>query len=193
MHDLCLILSTVVSRLSAKDQTFARDLIANAEKYGRPTEKQAEWMKILYTRALTGGSSSSSQAGVEIGSTTAIMEMFDKAGQHLKRPAIKLVDADIAIKVKPAKRTPGTLYVTEATTDEYLGKVNTEGRFLSRGAGDKAVPMLRRFAAEPAKTAAESGRMTGKCSFCRKTLTDSRSTSVGYGPDCASHYGLPWG
>jgi len=25
------------------------------------------------------------------------------------------------------------------------------------------------------------------------TLTDPRSVAVGYGPDCADNYGLPWG
>src|SRR6185436_1560785 len=37
------------------------------------------------------------------------------------------------------------------------------------------------------------GHTTGNCSFCARDLTDPRSTSVGYGPICAQHFGLPWG
>jgi hypothetical protein len=29
--------------------------------------------------------------------------------------------------------------------------------------------------------------------FCRLTLTDARSTAVGYGQTCAGHWGMPWG
>jgi len=34
---------------------------------------------------------------------------------------------------------------------------------------------------------------TGNCCFCRRELTDKRSTEVGYGPICADHFSLPWG
>lgn len=199
MHDLCLILSSVLPKLSPKDRTFAESLIANASRYGSPTDKQAHWMKELYLRAIGGGQQQTQQKpGVEIGSTDAIMAMFDKAAAKLKKPAIKLATADVIIKVKPARKAPGTLYVTEAYSDVYLGKV-ADGRFVSardsRSGTDTTalVSLLRDFAADPAKVAGKSGRLMGKCSFCRKTLTDPRSTSVGYGPDCAQHYGLPWG
>ena len=52
---------------------------------------------------------------------------------------------------------------------------------------------LREFADDPARVAGEHGRLTGNCCFCHHTLEDARSTAVGYGPVCASHYGLPWG
>lgn len=45
--------------------------------------------------------------------------------------------------------------------------------------------------------AVEYGVSSGKCIFCNKVLTDDRSNpalgGVGYGPDCAEHYNLPWG
>lgn len=44
-----------------------------------------------------------------------------------------------------------------------------------------------------AEQAARFGAVTGSCIFCMRTLTDERSITVGYGPICADHNGLPWG
>lgn len=45
--------------------------------------------------------------------------------------------------------------------------------------------------------AAEYGALHSSCIFCARPLTDERSDpalgGVGYGPECASKYGLPWG
>lgn len=37
------------------------------------------------------------------------------------------------------------------------------------------------------------GRITGRCVFCSRKLTDERSITVGYGQICAAREGLPWG
>jgi hypothetical protein len=52
---------------------------------------------------------------------------------------------------------------------------------------------LRHIGDNPLQAAVAHGHATGNCSFCARDLTDPRSTSVGYGPICASHFGLPWG
>jgi len=52
---------------------------------------------------------------------------------------------------------------------------------------------LRTIAGDIAGAAAAWGHLTGTCTFCGLTLEDERSTSVGYGPICASKHGLPWG
>lgn len=44
-----------------------------------------------------------------------------------------------------------------------------------------------------AEQAAALGKLTERCVFCNRKLTDGRSTDVGYGPDCADREGLPWG
>jgi hypothetical protein len=41
--------------------------------------------------------------------------------------------------------------------------------------------------------AAKVGSLSGVCMFCGRDLTDERSTTAGYGPDCAKKRGLPWG
>ena len=55
------------------------------------------------------------------------------------------------------------------------------------------VEVLRRFADDPVGTARLFGRLTGQCCFCCKALSNPPSVNAGYGPYCASKYGLPWG
>lgn len=41
--------------------------------------------------------------------------------------------------------------------------------------------------------AAAFGHLVGRCCFCSHAIDTPESTAVGYGPVCASKYGLPWG
>jgi hypothetical protein len=41
--------------------------------------------------------------------------------------------------------------------------------------------------------AAKFGQLVGRCCFCSKAIDTPESTQAGYGPVCASRYGLPWG
>ena len=36
----------------------------------------------------------------------------------------------------------------------------------------------------------EYGTKSGRCCFCKKTLTDPKSVSAGFGKTCASNYGM---
>jgi hypothetical protein len=49
------------------------------------------------------------------------------------------------------------------------------------------------FSNNPEQVARVHGHATGNCCFCTRELTDARSVAVGYGPICASHFGLEWG
>lgn len=44
-----------------------------------------------------------------------------------------------------------------------------------------------------ADQAAAFGKLVGRCCFCSHAIDTPESTAVGYGPVCASKYGLPWG
>ena len=50
---------------------------------------------------------------------------------------------------------------------------------------------LRRLAAFGAKELARVGRVSGRCCYCSRTLTDPQSMDLGYGPVCAKYHGLP--
>lgn len=148
----------------------------------------------------------------EVGEVAGILALFAKAKTHLKRPAILLsvpaLGAGAAIRLTIAgerAKVPGSLTVTDGTKDETTGRRGWLGRITLAGVYEPspeamdalAVPeitaRLIAFAQEPGKIAGEHGKLTGRCCFCRIALTDERSTAVGYGPDCADHWNLPWG
>jgi hypothetical protein len=104
-------------------------------------------------------------------------------------------------------KVPGSLTVTTGeytTTNDYgeparewLGRVTVDGTYqparAANGRTDAIARRLGELASDPAKVAAEHGRLTGRCCFCNRALSDERSTAVGYGKTCAAHFGVPWG
>jgi len=52
---------------------------------------------------------------------------------------------------------------------------------------------LDRLKADPIGFLAECGRDMDRCCYCNLPLEDARSKDKGYGPVCASRWGLPWG
>lgn len=143
----------------------------------------------------------------QVGDLSGIMTLFAKARTHLKFPAI-VIDVPtvpgLSIRLNVAgdrAREPGSLTVVDAERDEttgqrdWLGRVSLSGHWQPNRGPDAAAigARLREFAAEPARIAAEYGRLHGICCFCRKSLKDERSTAVGYGKTCAENFGQPWG
>lgn len=134
-----------------------------------------------------------------VGSLARIVAMFAKAAEHLKYPAIVLDGIRISVAGERA-REPGSLTVTTADKGDdgrraYLGRVTRAGVFEPARTVSPwpIVDQLRAFAENPERVAGDYGRLHGACCFCRKALSDERSTAVGYGPICADHFGLPWG
>jgi uncharacterized protein Veg len=140
-----------------------------------------------------------------VGDLSSVFALFDRAKKHLKFPAIVLSvpDAGMSLRLNVAGERasiPGSVTVLDAERTEigrtWLGRILRDGTYQpsrdANGRTDAVVSRLRAFAAEPAKIAADHGKLTGSCCFCNRSLTDKRSTAVGYGATCASHYGLPW-
>jgi len=131
---------------------------------------------------------------------TRIFGMFDAATKTmLKRPAIRLADeSGSAIHLSLAadhSKNAGCIYVKQDKGEKnYYGKITPQGRFLPVAACPPTVEkQLIAFAADPEAVAMKYGKLTGRCSFCGRKLTDDRSTDVGYGPYCAAKFGLSWG
>jgi hypothetical protein len=144
------------------------------------------------------------RATENVGDLSRIVALFDTARQHLRFPSIVLDGFRVNV-AGPRAREPGSLTVTGVERDtvsrfgrgltrKYFGRVTRAGVFEpSQAAPDGIGAKLRTFAADPAGQAAEHGRLHGACCFCNRALRDERSTAVGYGPDCAENFGLPWG
>lgn len=107
-------------------------------------------------------------------------------------------------------RRPGTINVTNGKKygeegNVWFGRIDPETGVFSPGrdCDSMVVTFLKAFADDPAGVAGRYGRRTGFCCFCHKALTRGRGTGprcralysvdVGYGPDCAKRYGLPFG
>ena len=138
-----------------------------------------------------------------VGDLSRIIAMFDAASAHLKRPAIVLDGFRVA-RAGDAAREPGSLTITSIDRThsdrfgnearDWYGRVSLDGTFQpSRQAPADLGEKLRAFAADPAGVAAAYGHLHGSCCFCNRALSDERSTTVGYGPICAGHFGLAWG
>lgn len=80
-----------------------------------------------------------------------------------------------------------------------IGRVNVDGSVVMRLRSPEATAFLRdtlvmmSAANTLAAVARDIGIHFNRCCFCGHLLTDERSTSAGYGPVCADHWGLPWG
>ena len=130
-----------------------------------------------------------------------IRAMMDRAGTKLLRPKIKFVLEQGTIMVARAgkqSRTPGAIMVTDGRRfgeNTFYGRVHNDGTWEAARTGCPAwvLEVLQGLAGNPAGFAAIYGKRTGQCCFCGLGLTDGRSVAVGYGPICASNYGLPWG
>jgi hypothetical protein len=162
----------------------------------------------LYAVAPTPRAAAAAPVAVaSAGDLSRVVAMFDRARQHLRRPAIVLDGFRVSVAGARAAQ-PGSLTITSVDRTEpprensrfggmerkWFGRVSTAGEFQpGRDAPVDLADKLRRFAADPAGVAAEYGRLHGACCFCSRALSDERSTAVGYGPICADHYGLPWG
>lgn len=145
-------------------------------------------------------------ATVAVGEMSGMLALFGKAKQHLKYPAVVLSvpAASMTVRLSVAgdrAKIPGSITVLDydAGPDgrDWLGRITVDGQYQpsrkTNGRTDAIVARLQQFACDPATVAAEHGRLTGRCCFCNLPLKDERSTAVGYGATCASHYGLPWG
>ena len=156
---------------------------------------------------------------VEIGKLDGILALFDRAAKHLKFPAVVLDVPGFADGIRISRagsraKQPGTLNVVAGARDDseygrtWYGRVGLDGQYSpSRDATPAIAEALKAFAADPVKVATAYGRvkrqqiedgaggykLVGQCCFCRRALSDERSTAVGYGQICAGHYGLPWG
>jgi hypothetical protein len=127
--------------------------------------------------------------------------MLQRAAEAQKRlPMIKLLSVGVAGKAQPVViklRKAGGASVTDGRPygDNILfGLISDSGDYRPTYANTAEVEAtLCKLAANPSKVAGQHGVATGACCFCRRSLTDKRSRSVGYGPICASRFGLPYG
>jgi hypothetical protein len=183
---------------------FAASMLKALGSEKGPSHKQRGWGHVLATEYLPKANGETApepeRTSVDV---SGIIDLLLTAKTHLKYPKTAVaLDADRRFRVSlagPKAKFPGSVTVTslDAGYDgsrDWYGRIRTDGSIdLRRNAPSWLEDALVSFSKDPATIAANSGHLTGNCSFCWRPLKDERSTEVGYGKTCAGHYGLPWG
>jgi len=190
-------LQEALPKLTVSDIVFAQSLLNQYRNRGDLSPRQWPWVEKLAAKP-----NMPVPAIEQVGNLAGVLSLFDKAAEHLKRPAIVLhVEGVGEIRISVAgeyARVPGSLNVAAngGYPSEWYGRILRDGSFVPSAkvtTPTTMLPALRAFAENPAEIAAAHGRLTGKCCFCNNGLKDERSTATGYGPVCARNYGLSWG
>jgi Family of unknown function (DUF6011) len=176
-----------------------RSMCRRAKPYGgQLTEKQSIYALDILIKA----SQPRQEAATPAVDLSRVNAMFTRAAEQLRKPFVVFatyrevegktcVDREFKVSQAPEHgKNPGYLYVTARGT--YVGKLSPEGQFsASREAPAGMQAALEAFAQDPAQAAIAYGQATGSCCFCAKELSDPVSVELGYGPICATRWGLP--
>jgi hypothetical protein len=175
-----------LDKLNARDRDFATSLLSQLQSRRALSTAQWHWVGVLSKRA-----TEPRQAPAMATRLPSIHALMTKAAERLSRARITMRGFSVA-----TSRHAGTYYVTDSA-GSYLGKIMPDSAFLvSRDAAPRAAEIAAELAtleADPVKAATTYGHETGCCCFCARALTDKRSITAGYGPQCADNYGLTWG
>lgn len=195
-------LKAQVGSLSTQDQTFAHSLIHWFETKGHLSFNQALWVVRLTDKAMGFGPVATSvELAQPLSGFSKVLDLLNVAASHLKYPRIKFAfhgqQLELTLCGQKAK-TPGSVNVTDGLPygkNKWFGRVSPTGVWMPpKTVTPEQQKIIRRalqaLGENPADIATHHGKVTGNCCFCYKKLTDPRSTAVGYGETCASHYGL---
>lgn len=198
--------------VKAKSKSFANDLVVKHGKYNL-SPKQAYWVFILMYEAMgvtVPGLETKGNTKRTIENIGNVFAMFVEAKKTLKKPGVLfpgVVPGGINhseytddLKVYPGYKGDSLNVVIPQQYPSKVAWIDSNGS-LNWKYGCKATneqkqvitALLKEFAADPQDTVAKYGKLANRCCFCNKGLTDPKSVQAGYGPTCASNYGLPWG
>lgn len=190
----------LTDQLATSDRNFAGS-ISTAKN---PSSKQLYWVDTLLARALgTANNSVYAASSAPVATMvnyeiSKIMDMFNHAKQHLKRPKVTLVGANGNRFRFTLHQKHGVIYVYDARSyGVTYATLQFNGDIMLRRAGlqvkDELDAVIKELAADPMATVIKHGKLTGNCCFCQLPLSDPRSLNAGYGEICAGHYRMPWG
>jgi len=185
-----------------KDQEFATSLLTQAKKGKSLSDKQMYWVSKLASQAM--GIPDFTREAVSVGEFTGVIDLFKKAAANVNWPKLVLKTPNghkIVLTLSgPTSKYPGVVNVTDGAGyggNIWFGRVEASGKFTPGHASEKIkndlTSILTKLASAPHRVAADYGKLTGSCCFCSTPLTDPKSLAVGYGPQCAKQWHLPWG
>jgi len=176
---------------------WRKDFALSIATQKNPSAKQHDWVVKIVNEVLSAPAPQARAAA----DYTNIFNMFTTAKKHLKYPKVTLIFNSRHDKIKfgvqgDTSRRPGAISIVVDGVG-YCGCIALDHELIltreGRTVENELVTLITEFNKAPAKMAAEHGKMLSACCFCRLPLKTQESLAVGYGPDCASHFGMPWG
>lgn len=197
-----LTLDQAAQILSGINNSFSQELVNDHMRNPSGMSPNRKAWLLVKAQQVLDQASKSVEPQVITDNMGGVLKVFEKAKQHLKFPKIRLQLPDgspVVLSVAGSNsRNPGSVVVNDGgryPSNRFYGYLHLDGSFSSGRAycGEVGV-LLREFAIDPAGVSSKYGKSTGSCCFCGLPLTNGKggSASVGYGPDCADHWGLPW-
>lgn len=150
---------------------------------GPLSAEQRAWLHILACRHQAGQAKLSRLDG--------ILRIFEAAiASGISHPEAHFVlPSGLKLRLRPGRDGKGVHVTVDEHFGDYLGTVTPDGRWRPSGDTPEAVAeFLVRLAEDPEGVAAESGRRSGRCSWCHRTLTAEESLTIGMGPDCRKRF-----
>jgi hypothetical protein len=193
----------ITKKVFFRDESFARNLCMAKNPSTRPGG-QVDWINKLiantyaYHASVQSQPNSFKQGPNDRVDLTKVLEMFNHARQHLKRPKITLMlKSGGKIRISTDKGGGFFWLNNPLSYSGTYGRLENTGEIIWRRAGltlkQEILDLLNEFCANPQQVAIIHGKLSGHCCFCTLPLTDARSLHVGYGEICANHYRMPWG
>lgn len=189
-------LASLKEKMSVRDIEIAGSLVMGYNRYGRLTDKQINLVNAIITRI---------ENPVKLPDTVRIdaqkiFSMMTAALATVKRVKVELRTSTgqrLVCKIAgPTSKYAGQIMISDGGpfgAAMFFGRIQENGEFLpTQKATQPVIDLIKEFSADPEVVAANYGRLTGSCCFCKKTLDDDRSKAVGYGPICAKRFNLPW-
>lgn len=173
---------------------FATAMAEALDKYGQLTERQHATVTHLRLadeeRARTRAAEKAlREANAPVIDLAKIEEAFSTAQANgIKRPKLRL--DTFKFSLAPASgRNAGAIYVVDADSDQYLGKIAGAKFHRVRECSNDQEQRIVAVAADPRAAAIAYGMRTGNCCICGRELTNAESVELGIGPICAGRMG----
>jgi hypothetical protein len=212
-----------IDSIPFKSQGFVKSLLAGKAKYGSNSPKQQHWVRVYAEQAqkainpaginvTVGGAKaapvpqvlSAIIVGEQLYGMLKKAEDFVFAKGGKKRPQIKFKPSElspntpeIGFKIAGASsKFKNQVMVTSGGQygqSHYYGRIESGIYHPAPKATPAVIEFVVGFAQEPHKMGSAYGLATFHCCYCGKGIDTVDSKVMGYGPVCASKFGLPWG
>lgn len=201
-----------LANLPQRDQTFASSLCDFYSTNNHLSSKQLYYMIKFWTylnQQASEKSPSSSDAGTSSKSvvfTDPLVKLFAEAKKAgLKEPHFSyelpfgdpvkegttITKLNFYITTHHSKY-PGTIYISDQDHN-WLARITIDGEFQVSNKTEPGVKkLIIKLVQNPKPEFIANGKITCRCCFCGLSLENKVSRHFGYGPICASKYGLPW-